>query len=264
MGNLGMYDYTPSGTLFGVYGGRLYAPNWTGSYPEPYQDGFADPTGPTIAAPQANVAKPDLYFVRCDERLDPRFNGVPYLSIWGSFRGGAIGGSISSARDATLWATNPMLPVSPFTGQKVIGYPVWTNLGIDTFDPDGTLPNDALPVAGLATMHRRPWPGPLDHPQVLARMWNHNTIAEPLMPMQPAEWPSLTMTVQRGMNLGRMRTVCRVRWTDTQTAEVAELHVTSIGTTLRGARQQRQLTQGWAVWYGPGDARNSKNLDSQP
>lgn len=262
LGNLGMYEYSPSGTLFGVYGGRLYAPTWTGtSYPEPYQDGYVD-SPQTIAAPQSDATKPDLNFVRCDERLDPRFNGVPISGYWGIFRGGAIGGSIANARDATSRYTNPMLPVSPFTGYRVIGYEGWNNPDYDIFDIGG--PNDVLPVAGLATMHRRPWPGPLNHPDELAWMWNHSTIAEPLMPMRPTEWPNLTMTVQRGMNLGRMRTVCRVRWTDNQTAAVAELHVTSIGTSLRGARQQRQLTQGWAVWYGPGDPRNSKNLDSQP
>ena len=265
MGNLGMYDYLPSGTLFGVYGGRLFAPTWNGtSYPEPYQDGYADPTGQTIPAPQSDATKPDLHFVRCDERLDPRLNGVPFGGIMGFFRGGAIGGSIVSAGDATSWATNPMLPVSPFTGRKVIGYEGWDNYGGYLFNNEGKLSNDMLPVPALATMHRRPWPGPLNHPQELAWLWNHSTIAEPLMPMRPAEWPSLTISVQRGMNFGRMRSVCRVRWTDNQTAGVAELHVTSIGTTLRGARQQRQPTQGWAVWYGPGDPRNSKNLDSQP
>jgi len=49
----------------------------------------------------------------------------------------------------------------------------------------------------------------------------------------------------------RFPTICRMRWGDPVTGQQVELQLTALGTTLRGARQQRHRDlPTWALWHG--------------
>lgn len=56
---------------------------------------------------------------------------------------------------------------------------------------------------------------------------------------KPANWPSLDVTTLRFINHGRFVCLNTVRWSNPITGQSAELSFTSLGTNLRGARQQR-------------------------
>jgi hypothetical protein len=92
---------------------------------------------------------------------------------------------------------------------------------------------------------------------------------------QPANWPLVTLEVARFISHNRFVVLNKVKWSSPITGEPLELSFTAIGTTLRGARQQRKPGapgdgNGWAKWYGPnesygaGDGQNSMHLDYNP
>ena len=72
----------------------------------------------------------------------------------------------------------------------------------------------------------------------------------PLLRTRPSHWPDLRIGVCRAITFGRFVNLSKVRWTSPITGETVELSFTSVGTTLRGARQQRPM---------PSDP--SRNLD---
>jgi prepilin-type N-terminal cleavage/methylation domain-containing protein len=80
----------------------------------------------------------------------------------------------------------------------------------------------------------------------------------------PAAWPKATVSVARFIKTARFVSLCKVRWTSPLTGETAQLAFAGFGTTLRGARQQRRLTGGWAAWDGPANASNDRTLDDTP
>ncbi|HEX3132168.1 MAG TPA: prepilin-type N-terminal cleavage/methylation domain-containing protein [Planctomycetota bacterium] len=90
---------------------------------------------------------------------------------------------------------------------------------------------------------------------------------EELPSSRPAHWPIVSVSVARYVSHNRFAATCWIRWTDPLTGQQSEFSFNGFGTTLRGARQQRQpglvgSGTGWARWYANGDARNSPTLDS--
>lgn len=67
--------------------------------------------------------------------------------------------------------------------------------------------------------------------------------------------------MQRFIKNTRFVNLARVTWTNPVNGQTSELSFTSFGTTLRGARQQRHPSGGWARWDNDGSA-NSPTLDS--
>jgi hypothetical protein len=65
----------------------------------------------------------------------------------------------------------------------------------------------------------------------------------PVMAMRPAGWSDVSLSVARYLRLCRYSTQLKVSWTDPLTGERADLRFTAMGTTLRGARRQRNLDQ---------------------
>ncbi len=84
--------------------------------------------------------------------------------------------------------------------------------------------------------------------------------ARDLLPLRPAHWSSLTVAVGRFIKNGRFLQMARVRRADPVTGEATELSFAGIGSTLRGARQQRRPDVGWARWDNDG-APVDTNLD---
>jgi prepilin-type N-terminal cleavage/methylation domain-containing protein len=86
-----------------------------------------------------------------------------------------------------------------------------------------------------------------------------------VMPSHPIYWPDLTVSVQHLIKDARTASICRVRWADPLTGDTIELSFSAIGTTFRGARQQRNPNGGWALWNDDSDHSSDpayKNLDS--
>lgn len=79
--------------------------------------------------------------------------------------------------------------------------------------------------------------------------------------LRPQNWPGLDVSVQRFIKNTRFVNIARVTWTNPISGQTAELSFTGFGTTLRGARQQRNPTGGWAKWDNDGST-NDRTLDS--
>jgi prepilin-type N-terminal cleavage/methylation domain-containing protein len=71
---------------------------------------------------------------------------------------------------------------------------------------------------------------------------------EPLLDVKPAKWPDVEVSVSRFYTFGRQANICRIQRLSPVTGEIVELSFTGIGSTLRGARNQRDPNGGWAVW----------------
>jgi hypothetical protein len=78
---------------------------------------------------------------------------------------------------------------------------------------------------------------------------------------RPQNWPGLNVSVQRFIKNTRFVNLARVSWTNPYTGQTSELSFTGFGTTLRGARQQRNPDGTWAKWDNDGST-NSRTLDS--
>ena len=81
----------------------------------------------------------------------------------------------------------------------------------------------------------------------------------------PANWPRVTVSVSRFAKTARFVSLCTVRSTSPLTGENVQLVFTGFGTTLRGARQQRNETgTAWAFWDGNHNPINDRTLDGAP
>jgi prepilin-type N-terminal cleavage/methylation domain-containing protein len=87
------------------------------------------------------------------------------------------------------------------------------------------------------------------------------TVVKPLMERKPSHWPDISLAVTRYHAAGHLVNTCTVRWANLQTGQVASVTFNAIGTTLRGARQQRHRVSGWARWDSP--TSRDPNLDDQ-
>lgn len=71
-------------------------------------------------------------------------------------------------------------------------------------------------------------------------------ISRPLLDYRPSHWPDLTLQSMRYLSNSRFVTLLRVGWVSPLTGQQTYLSFTTISTSLRGARQQRRTTGGWA------------------
>ena len=80
------------------------------------------------------------------------------------------------------------------------------------------------------------------------------TMGKPVMPQRPANWPSPLLLSQRYAAEGRVMAQYRVRFQDAVTGKIVEIGFNALGSTLRGARQQRLKAPvagtGWAAFHG--------------
>ena len=65
--------------------------------------------------------------------------------------------------------------------------------------------------------------------------------ADDLLPLRPANWPDIAVSVGRYLRLCRFSTQATVRFSDPVSGEQVGLAFTAMGTTLRGARRMRLL-----------------------
>ncbi|MBA3936046.1 MAG: hypothetical protein H0X38_01160 [Planctomycetes bacterium] len=105
------------------------------------------------------------------------------------------------------------------------------------------------------------WSGVVD----LQWFLSHTCMPERLMTQMPAAWPQVQVCVGRLLKNAHFVAVAKVRRTAPLTGEVIELSWCGLGTSLRGARQQRLRDgQGWARWDNAPSATIDPNLDSPP
>lgn len=257
LGNQGMCDYLPSGTAmqhFGTQGrwpaGQAMVSLYHWGAGTAYRFGPATAAKPvTITLPGASGRSQD--WCRIDERLSfslsavrdgANYSDTPFFNI------------SSASLNASRSYTYPLLPFSPYSGAWVVGI---SNLG-------DSVPNTALTPAERAKNDRKAWPGSREQVFTVQPLINRMTTVQPLLPQRPPGWPNLQLSVHRVLSWSHFAQQVRIRWTDKATGQVAELGLNGIGTTLRGARQQRRPDRGWAAWFAPDDPRNDPTLDSPP
>ncbi len=83
-----------------------------------------------------------------------------------------------------------------------------------------------------------------------------------LVAPSPAHWPSVAVSTARSLRLRRFIAMSRVAWADPVSGERGQVAFSCMGTTLRGARQQRHASAGWARWDNAPLAINDPTLDS--
>lgn len=86
---------------------------------------------------------------------------------------------------------------------------------------------------------------------------------------KPSHWPEVKVQVSRFLSHNRFVTLSKIGFSNSITGQPMELTFTAIGTTLRGARQQRKpgvpgSGAGWAKWWGPNETDNDRHLDYNP
>lgn len=97
----------------------------------------------------------------------------------------------------------------------------------------------------------------------------HSLSSRNQLDQKPLHWPEVKVQVARFLSYNRFVTLSKIGFTNTLTGQPIELSFTAIGTTLRGARQQRKpgapgSGAGWAKWYGPNETDNDRTLDYNP
>jgi hypothetical protein len=90
---------------------------------------------------------------------------------------------------------------------------------------------------------------------------------EPLMTAQPVTWPMVSVGVARYIKNVHHVALSKVSVMSPLTGNTVELSWGALGTSLRGARQQRKqdltvITDGWARWDNAVGSVNDKHLDS--
>ncbi len=122
----------------------------------------------------------------------------------------------------------------------------WTEAGTDSW-----------PVAALVEHNARSWPTSRvttvtsGVPDLLAKA----RLQCVQVPLRPASWPEPRLSAMRFLTYSRFAAVFTIGWTSPVTGQSIGLSFSALGTSLRGARQQRSPDSGWAA---PGDP----NLDS--
>jgi hypothetical protein len=91
---------------------------------------------------------------------------------------------------------------------------------------------------------------------------SHTNFPEPLLAARPEIWPATEASVGRFIKNARHVALARVRQQSTFTGNLIELTWSGLGTSLRGARQQRHQTTGWARWDNRSGATVDPNLDT--
>jgi hypothetical protein len=98
----------------------------------------------------------------------------------------------------------------------------------------------------------------------LQDLLTHSAYRQTMLPQKPANWPDVSTAVGRLVKNDHFVAVAKIRRINPLTGAITELSFVGLGTTLRGARMQRQPTSGWASWDDNPSTitNNSPNLDS--
>ncbi len=144
---------------------------------------------------------------------------------------------------AAGWQTMfPLVPISPWTGSTAVG------LG-GNVAPLNTWTNSQVVRALRYRFYA--------HDTQAYELQNAiyvATLGKPVMPQRPADWPSPLLLSQRYAAEGRLMAQYRVRFQDAVSGKIVEIGFNALGSTLRGARQQRLKTplagSGWATFHG--------------
>ncbi|MDA3959476.1 MAG: prepilin-type N-terminal cleavage/methylation domain-containing protein [Planctomycetota bacterium] len=185
---------------------------------------------------------------------------------------------------STQFGPIPLLPWSHYTG-------AWVGEGGSSYSfngDNGNSPTTLLNLSGVSRITDLPspnlprrtyfyhnfsrWEHAAKNAQDTKVFLNRSMSVQPALRVKPEDWPDVHYSVRRMAAGGRLSTTCYVRVMDSGTGQLIEIPFNTVGTTLRGARRQRRydgsgasdVNTGWAAWYGPGDVRNHKHLDSAP
>lgn len=103
----------------------------------------------------------------------------------------------------------------------------------------------------------------------LTDFMNRGLSSRDQLEQRPSHWPEIKVQVARFLSHNRFVTLSKIGFTNKLTGQPLEISFTAIGTTLRGARQQRKpgapgSGAGWAKWWGPNETDNDRHLDYDP
>ncbi len=224
LGNYGLMEYAPANTLFTSQGG-----DWWYKPPVPPGNIPADPTNATKVV---------------DESMVQLLPG----SIWPSMR----------YRGQKTEISGP-IPRSPYIYYENAGIITKGNdrgLNDVIMDHHGYHGRSGLMFSGIGVdvSGTQQYLGQVKN---WRRFENKINVREPLMVRKPAQFPDVTVSVERYHTDGHFATACAVRWVNLQTGQLVEVHFNGFGTTLRGARQQRKPGGGWAKW----DSSTTRDLN---
>jgi type II secretory pathway pseudopilin PulG len=90
----------------------------------------------------------------------------------------------------------------------------------------------------------------------------HTAYPQLLLAQSPTYWPAVQCCVGRLIKNDHHVAVAKIIRIDPLTGKISELSFPGLGTTLRGARQQRKPGGGWANWDDQPGISNDPNLDS--
>jgi len=250
LGNYACLDYLPANTMVGLHG--LIFPWPAASFGSRqdvatnsgFIDAWADPTDATIT------------LVSVDEAVDWRLSGMTTWDwVWergGSRRLGANRGGRGKPLASSVTQVNgntaiAVVPGGSYSGAYNVGYEVHDAMDNgDTGVPTGA----QLSARSLAISQRCSYAGPLTQIYDATKTISRIMQVVPLMPLRPSTWPDLRLGVTRTAVDSRFLNSCWIRWLDQSTGQEVEIELTALGTTLRGARQQRHQDGGWATFYG--------------
>lgn len=91
---------------------------------------------------------------------------------------------------------------------------------------------------------------------------SHVNHPEQLLESRPDAWPDVHVSVGRLIKNAHHVAVAKVRRFSPLNGELIELSWCGVGTSLRGARQQRHQTTGWARWDNASGATIDPHLDT--
>ncbi len=107
------------------------------------------------------------------------------------------------------------------------------------------------------------------HTGTVDEFMNTSLSSKPQLEAKPNHWPNVELQVTRFFNHNRFVCLNKIQLVNNVTGQLTELSFSALGTTMRGARQQRKPGNagsgaGWAAWHGPNDTNNDKHLDFKP
>ncbi len=160
----------------------------------------------------------------------------------------------------STWNSNIHYPHSVGMLTSGGGYPVPSP---DARSPDGTAAIDLFQMSHCAvywSVYGWLWGGGTAglHNYLL----NISSVDGTLNPQRPAHWSALRSQVQRYMLGARPINRIVLTLSDPLDGKVWDVSFTSMGTTLRGARQQRHRDGGWARWDNQALGTSDPTLDS--
>ena len=233
LGSYGICDYLPANTCVAAHGTGIFFNGTQSWVHEMLDQRLVSSTYDRNPPAYANSAP-------ANEKEKARYTSpfAPDNNIFLTYNQNAAATPMAAGWQAYF----PLVPISPWTGSTAVGLG-GTVVPLNTWTP---------PEVVHALRYRYYTHDAQDFE--LQNAIYVATLGKPIMPQRPAHWPSPLLLSQRYATEGRLMAQYRVRFQDSVSGKIVEIGFNALGSTLRGARQQRLKTpasgSGWATFHG--------------